>query len=71
MSTVASRALFKTAPGEYLKQLTWQLSVKHPIALYCATCFWGSSNTAYQYCPYGHGSMAPIAGFYDYLLGDI
>lgn len=47
----------------YKEQLTWQLSVKWPIVLFCEICYWGSSDLMYQYCPYGHGEMADIEKF--------
>ena len=48
---------------QYFEQLQWQLSNTVPIKLYCETCYWGSSDLKYMFCPYGHGAMAEISGF--------
>lgn len=45
--------------------LDWQISVGHPIKVYCQVCFWGSANitTNARYCPYGHGELADASLF--------
>lgn len=55
----------KIKQNHFKTQLEWQLSVNHPIVLYCQYCYWGSSDLHYRYCPYGHGEMVPIAEYYE------
>lgn len=43
----------------------YQLSVGHPLKVYCRVCWWASANmtTEARYCPYGHGELAPFSEY--------
>lgn len=45
--------------------LDFQLSVGHPVEVYCPVCFLSSSNTVSnaRYCAYSHGRLSPISEY--------
>lgn len=49
----------------YKSTLDFQLSVGHPVVVFCKMCYWPSANIVSdaRYCCYGHGKLAPIAEY--------